>query len=126
VKRVLAERGWTQQEAASAMGVTREQVARWATKGGIPLHRLASLAERSGVLVVLELGHKETASPSDWGRRLREDVAQVTDLLEELAEHRAAALAAEAAASRLAADESADDPLADGRDAAPRPDRPCQ
>lgn len=125
VKRVLAESGWTQQEAATAMGVVREQVARWATKGTIPLHRLATLAERSGVPVVIELGTtKEAASPSEWGKRLREDATLISDLLEELAEHRA--LAAAAAASRLAVAESADDPLADGRDAPRRPGTPGQ
>lgn len=126
VKRVLVERGWTQREASEVLGVTREQVNRW-SKGRIPVHRLADLAEKSGVPVILELGTtKEAASPKRWGRRLREDVAQVTDLLAELAEFRAADDGAEAATSQLPADERADDHEAGGRDAAQRPRRPHQ
>src|SRR5512135_1462847 len=83
VQRMLAEGGWASVTAASrAVGVDRRTLYRW-MKGDVGLEELDRLCRIAGGTITLELGAtREAASPSDWGRRLREDVAQVTDLLE--------------------------------------------
>lgn len=90
VRRLLEEQHWHDEAVAKAVGVSRRTILRW-KRGSVDAHHLVALARVAGTSLIL--GQEEDASPVAWGRRLRADAEQVSSLLQELEDRRAASVA---------------------------------
>lgn len=73
------------------LGVSRTAVSTWRAQDNPPLHRIREVRQ---ILLDALADDKEAAPPNYWAKRLREDADAISDLLEELAQERAAALGA--------------------------------